>query len=351
MLKDPTRERLAAEITRDFNQMVESGQINAEPLPVRESDTPATEPQPAPTEPKVADKQEAQPAKDEPLLAGKYKDVDALVQGYNNLLGQSTKISTENQTYREQLNSMIRGRPEGMDANTHIPGGSPGADPRIDPLGRTPDWKTNAAVMKFSENTGLDPDVPAALAASIYDSVTQDIQRISAEAAQKALAPIYAQSQAEMYIQQKHPEASKLAPEIKLFLETADPVVQGTFKNLVDANNYAGAGDYAYLAFRQASGGQAQSDLQAQAKTTEHEQAQAKANAGLAPSSPGTPIHDNTTKDDAPSNEAILKLAERARNGDIHDQKAYRDATVGRMLKGDPNFQKMLARHNAEMGS
>lgn len=347
-MPDPTRERLAAEITRDFNDMVDSGQINAEKLP---SNEPAAnpEPQPAPTAPKVANKQEAQPAKDEPLLAGKYKDVDALVAGYNNLLGQSTKISNENQTYREQLEFVTRGRPEGMDAATHIPGGSPGAAPRIDPSTRTLDWKANEAVMKFSENTGLDPSIPAALAASIYDSVTQNIQSISAAAAQNAMAPFYAQSQAETYIQQKHPDANKLAPEIKLFLETADGVVQGTFKNLVDANNYAGAGDYAYLAYME-SNGRAQSDLKAQAKTTEHEQAQAKANAGLAPSSPGTPIHDNTTVDDAPSNENIQMLAARARNGDIHDQKAYRDATVGRLLKNDPNFQAMLKRHNREMG-
>ncbi len=342
------RDRLADDVQHQFNEMVESGQINSEKLPPRPGQKPE-EPAPIPTESDPTPQEKAPSAKVEPLLAEKYKSVPDLEQGYTHLLTQTGVISQENAQLREQL-AATQATPVAMPA-TQLPGGSPGADPRVDPLNRSSiDWKANGAVMKFSESTGLDPSIGADLASSIYDSVVQGATAAATRAAQDAVAPIHSQNQADAYMHQKHPEAFKFTQELQTYLGTADPTVKATFKNLVDANNFSGASEYLWFAYKQSSGKTVQSQLLAQAKETEPSREQAKAQAGVSSSSPGTPIHESTAQSEVPTNEEIAILAQRAMKGDIHDQKAYREATTGRMLKNDPNFQKMLQRHEREFG-
>jgi hypothetical protein len=224
-----------ADVVRQYNEGVEDGRVSGEKLP----GGPTEEAPAPPTAPPPVEENAAEPkAKgEEPLLAGKYKSAEELAKGYQNLLTQATRMSQENATYREQLEAVQSRRPvtEGQDS-AYVQGGSPGSEPRVNPLGRTPDWQASGAVRKFSESTGVEPSVVGELAADIYNSVVHEAQR----AAQAAVAPIYAQSKADAYIQQKHPDVVKFTPEVRVFLDTTDDsVVKETFKNLVEANNYA----------------------------------------------------------------------------------------------------------------
>ena len=345
------RKRLRAEVAQQFDDLVDGGKIAGNKLPAQEGlelATPVEEATPPTEQATPAEKPAKQPAKAEPQYAGKYKSVPELESGYEHLLKQSGIMSTENAQYREQLASMTATPPNTQ--ATQTPGGSPGMEQRVDPSAKSPVWNTNAAVMKFSESTGLDPSVAGDLAASIYDQAVASVQQSAMQAAQDAVAPIYAQTAADNYMQQNHPEAFKFTDELKTYLETANPQVKATFKNLADAKNFAGASEYAWLSYRQNAGDTAQSQVLAQAKESATEQAQAQANAGVAATSPGTPVHAESQKPDAPTNEEVTELAKRARTGDIHDQKRYREATVGRMLGNDPAFQKMVEKHNREFG-
>jgi hypothetical protein len=342
------REAFKAQFRQDYNALVADKEMSNDPLP-----TPGEAPAP-PTKPtETAEKVAGPKAKtEEPRLAGKYETVEELEKGYNHLLTQATKMSGENQSYREQLEAIQSRRPvtEGQDS-TFVQGGSPGAEPRVNPAARTPDWSASGAVKKFSETSGVEPSVAEGFAADIYASVVQVAQQEAQRAAQEAVAPIYAQSRADAYMQQNYPDAVKLAPEISLFLETTDnPVTKETFKNLADAKNIAGAMEYATLAYKNAMGADIEKRLRAESDETAAENADAKKHAGVTPSSPGTPVHAGAKQDDTFSNEDIEALAKKARTGDIHDQKRYRDATVGRMLKSDPNFQAMIKRHQKEFG-
>ncbi len=339
--------KIMGEFERDWNQMVDDGllpgepHVNpSEPVPIKVKVEGSEAP---PTEAPAVSKESMPPAEagEEPRkLAGKYNDSAALEKGYVNLLKQANTMAQENRQFREHQVS---------DPNlTQNPRSQ--AAPEATPPSAV-DWSSNPAVKAFSEGTGADPSVAEGLARGIYDSVVKDAVTAAQAAAQEAVAPLYAQGEADKYMQGKYPEAFKFTPELVSYMETADPVTKATFRNLVEAKNYAGASSYAWLTYKEDSGLSAQGTLQAEAKVTETERADAKANAGVTASLPGTSPREAKTEDEGYSTQQILELAAKARNsGDQKDATAYRDATIGRMLKADPQFQKMLANHNREYG-
>jgi hypothetical protein len=271
--------------------------------------------------------------------------VGELERGYSNLLAQTNTISGENKQYREQLASLTT-RQAYNEQVPHVPGGSPGAEPRVDPTARAT-LKDSGAVMKFAEKTGLDVSDVADFAQSIYDPIVE----IAQQAAQDAVAPIYANAEADAYMHKEHPDASKFTPELMAYHDTAPEKVKSIFANMTKAGERAGALEYLYLKYRHDMGNEAQGRIAANAEVTEEQRVQARADAGVSSSSPGTPIHAGTKSSDEPAIDDVLQLAANARSGDIHDQKAYRDATVGRMLQSDPNFVKMIKRFDAERGA
>lgn len=334
------------DVIRQYNQGVEDGNVSGEKLPGGPpEEAPAPPTTPPPVEEKVA---EPKAKEQEPLLAGKYKTPEDLAQGYQHLLTQATTMSQENAAYREQLEAIQNRRPvaEGQDS-AYVQGGSPGSEPRVNPVGRTPDWRDSGAVKKFSETTGAEPEVVAGLLSDVYNSVVAEAQR----AAQEAVAPIYAQNKADAYINQKHPEAPKFTKEVEAYLETADPVVKTTFSKMVEAKEFAGAMDYAWLSYKDATGRSVENQLKAESEEAAAETEDAKRHAGVKPSSPGTPSKQGAEDADEPDPKELEALLKRAQSGDIHDQKAYRDATVGKMLAKDPAFQAMMKRHNQEVGA
>ncbi len=339
--------KIRKEFERDWNQMVDDGLLPGEPH-VNPSEPVAVEakkegseapPTKAPAEPKESTPP-AEAGEEPRKFADKYNSVAELEQGYAHLNTLAQKMAAENRQFREQ------GTGDPVPAHDPRSQAAPEATPSS-----VVDWSSNPAVKAFSEGTGAEPHIARDLAQGIYDSVVREAVSAAQTAAQEAVAPLYAQGEADQYMQGKYPEAFKFTPELATYMETADPVTKATFRNLVEAKNYAGASSYAWLTYKEDSGLSKQGSLKAEAKITETERADSKANAGVTASQPGTSPRDAKVADEGYTNAQILELAQKARtSGDQKDQKAYRDATIGKMLKADPQFQKMLANHNREYG-
>lgn len=335
---DP-RTNVGNEFKEDWNNLIDHGLIpggekigDPEPTAVKEEAKPKEKPAPTPDESGKARE-----------WAGKYDSPEAMEKGYKNAEEHLVRLTKENKAFREQeaLRSTQTGTAQEQTPQAYT---EPVATPPA-PV----DWMANPAVKKFSEITGTDPSAGAEMAQGIYEAAVNAAVKQATQVAQEAVAPIYARGEADAYMAEKHSEAFKFTPEIAAYMETADPVVQATFRNEVAAKNYAGASKMAWLAYREDSGLSAQTQMKAEAKESESEQQTQKADAGVTATAPGTTPHTARDVADGPTQSEILELAAQARtSGDQKDQVRYRDATIGDMLKRDPAFQNMLTQHALE---
>jgi len=330
---DP-RNNVAKEFENDWNRMVKDDLIPGGEL--------IGEPEP------VAAKEEAKPKEESAYSpdntgnmrewAGKYSSPEEMEKGYKNAEKHLEQLVKENKAFREQeaLRESQTGVPQAQTPQNYAP---PEATPPA-----VVDWTKHPAVQKFSESTGNDP---SEMMQGVYEAAVNAAVRQATIVANEAIAPIYARGEADAYMAEHHSEAFKFTPEIAAYIQTADPVVQATFRNEVAQKNYAGAAKMAWMAYREDSGLFKQTQMKAEAGESAAEQQTQKADAGIAGTSPGTTPHSQRARNDGPSNQQIQELADRARLGTIHDQRRYRDATIGQMLKNDPAFQRVLAHHKA----
>jgi hypothetical protein len=94
-----------------------------------------------------------------------------------------------------------------------------------------------------------------------------------------------------------------------------------------------------------------QGQAEANAQVAETRRQETRAQAGVTAAAPGTPVHAAVPSTPQAPDPAVLKeMAAAARSGDTQAQQAYRRATVGTMLSQDPEYVRVMAKHNEEYG-
>lgn len=268
------------------------------------------------------------------LYANKFETAEKLEEGYYNLLNWASKLN-------RQLNAQQPPVPEMVDNPLlgTIPGSSPGSAPRVNPGARMPvDWKSDGAVVKFADKSALPADDVAEFAQRIADSAVSNVE----QTVQNTLAPLQAQIEmdaADRHMAQRYPDYVRYAPEMVLFLQTADPIVQQTFAGMMRTRQYVGASEYAWAMFKQERQSAAHGQLVAESQIAEGTRQVARANAAVSPSSPGTPIHASLSQDLGPDPQVLANLREGARAGDPQAQAALRRLTFGRLAEAQANAQ------------
>jgi hypothetical protein len=333
------RAKVAEGIRQQINQGIESGDIvGVEPLPdPSQSAAPPAAPEgaPAPTPPTGSESQEPAKPEEQPSeqVFGKYKDMTEAEKGYWNMVTQSKVIADENTRLREQLTQAALSQPQVQPVQaTTVPGSLPGADPRVNPVGR--DYERERAVKELSESLSIEPHLAERLMPATPAIDPNAMQETLRQIVREEVAPVQAQvqqAQAGAVIQQRHPDMVNFQPEIELFIQTADPVTQQTVKDLMGSGNYTGAMDYAILAYRQANAAQNQTQIQNQVEVDEAARTGARAAAAMPASSPGTPVHAADPDAVGPDPKYIQQLAEAARGGDRDAHTEYLRQTFLRL--------------------
>ena len=248
-------------------------------------------------------------------------------EGYYQLLNYTAQLARQNNVAQPQVPVMQDYPAPGM-----IPGSSPGAAPRVNPVARTPvDWKSNGAVVKLADKLAAQPEDLSEFAQAIADSTLQNVdQRV-----QEVTGPIQVQTAmdaADRYMAQQYPEYPRFAQEMALFLTAADPVVRGTFQDLMQKGAYVGAAQYAWAMFKMQTATARHGQLVAESQIAEGTRLQARANAAVSPSSPGTPIHSALQQDLGPDPNLLAALRERVKAGDPQAAIELRRQTFGRLM-------------------
>lgn len=274
-------------------------------------------------------------ASNTPRYANKFDTAEDMEQGYYQLLNFASELNRQLHTQQPPIMQM----PENTPTPLMIPGSSPGSEPRVNPGARTPvDWKSNGAVVKFADKSAMPADDVAEFAQSIADTAISGVE----QTVQQTLAPLQAQiamDAADRHMAQRYPEYTRFAPEMVLYLQSADPTVQGTFAEMMRKSLYVGASEYLWAMFRSARQTAAHGQLVAQSQLAEGTRQTARANAAVSPSSPGTPIHAALGQDLGPDPQVLSNLREGARNGDGRAAAELRRLTFGRLAEQQANAQ------------
>lgn len=218
---------------------------------------------------------------------GKYRTVEDFKKGYWHLNNTLSSATDQLSVLRNLVGDGSDGSTPRADAQpATIPGSTPGARPRVNPLAAQPivDWTKNSAVQKVSEESGVPVEALGALAS--------EIARQGAETFEARIAPMAAQSlvnDASVLMDQTYPNAKKHLQEVKNFI-TVNPNVGRTVADLLKAGNYFGAMEYGYTMYTVAAGIQTEDKLRADAAVAETARVDARANAGQ-PTSPNTGVH------------------------------------------------------------
>jgi hypothetical protein len=186
-------------------------------------------------------------------------------------------------------------------------------------------------VVKLADKIAAQPEDLSEFAQAIADTALQSVE----QKVQQDLAPLQAQiamDAADRHMAQRYPEYTRFGQELVTFLQTSDSVVQGTFKNLMDAGAYVGAAEYAWTMFQRQMQTAGQGRLVAESQIAEGTRQQARANAAVSPSSPGTPIHAALGRDLGPDPQMLANLRERAKAGDQYAAVQLRRETFGRLM-------------------
>lgn len=285
---------------------------------------PAGQPAPTAGEPKGTE----EPAV-EPLVFGKYKTQADAEKGYFHLLNYATGLRDKLTQYEQQPATFQPVYPASVG---QMPGSSPGSQARVNPALRNPvDFKADSSVVKLAEKLAVEPD---ALAETLQAVANQTIAA-SQQVVQEQLAPLQTQqamAAAEAMMTQRHPEWTRFAPEMLVYMQSADPVTQHTIKRLMDTGEYFGALEYGWTMFQRQQLSAAHGQVLAESQLADGARVAARANASLAPSSPGTPVHAALPQSQAPDPEYLKDLRERHRLGDQAATLELRRLTFGTLL-------------------
>ena len=328
------RDALKADIMADKTaemqrEAVQNGQILLQPVQQSQQPQTAVTPpagQPGPTPEQTQGNVEQAP--NTRLYANKFETPEKMEEGYYQLLNFASQLN-------RQLNAAQPHVPEMVDTPQFpqmIPGSSPGAAPRVNPGARTPvDWKSNGAVVKLADKLAAQPEDLSEFAQAVTDHALQSVdQRV-----QQELAPLQTQmamDAADRLMSQRYPEYTRFAPEMVMYLQIADPIVQGTFRDLLSRGAYVAASEYAWTMFQRQTQTLAHGQIVAESQIAEGNRQTARANAAVSPSSPGTPIHAAIGRDLGPDPQTLDNLRERARAGDQYAAIQLRRETFGRLM-------------------
>jgi hypothetical protein len=331
------RNQLAKNVNKQMNEMIASGEIQGDPIPVEiptpvtaelEATPPEAKAKEAPTAP---EKKEETETDTERLVFGKYKSEQEAEKGYYEMVNRFSPVLEENKRLKEQILSLAgMGQPQPANgAGPLVPGSSPGAAPRVNPVARgNVDWRHDDAVAKLAESLSVEPDQIAQLAEKLLERATETAQDVVAE----RFAPIQAQAEAEAYARNRYPEAYKFLPELKVFIEMADVQTQQTLQALVASNNHLAAMEYAWTKFKDQMQVNTKATMQVNAQAAEAERKVVKAAASVPSGGPGTPIHAADPNANDPDPKLLADLREKMQEGNVDATTLYRRLMVGRML-------------------
>lgn len=346
---DEARKAMGAKMTEKLNEGIGSGLITGlEPIPMQERGVPGAEPPvpvpaasaptPVPVDPPTDPAVEVQdpsvgtpppetdpnPQEPEPPIFGKFKDLKIAEESYYGTINTLSDTLDENTRLKQQL-AMVQGTPPYGQPAT-IPGPSPGARDRVNPIAQNIDWGADAGVVKVAQEVGVEPAQLAPLMESMEARMAATVEA-NVEA---SLAPARMEREASVYMQQHYPESLKHQAEMAVFVKT-NPNVGSNMQSMVVGGNVAGALEYAWQMYSVAKGIDTQSAMQANSEVAEEERLTARAAAGL-PASPNTPVHAAMQENQAPTAEYLAELNARASAGDDAAIRERRRNTFGSIL-------------------
>ena len=347
---DQIRAAMSAQITQEFNQLVDQGAITGiEKIPVAGAPAavPAAAASPAAAAPAAA--VPAAVAKVEPPTApapgeafnkethglGKYNTLEELRKGYFNAVNTlSTKLDdsvskdTEIASLRQQLTA-FGANPQAGNAAT-VPASVPGGSARVNPVARNPiDFSADPVLKQFAEESS----VPTELLIQAIDRVaTARAEQISAEVVNAKIDPLQRMTEAETYMRTKYPDSVNHTAEVANFLKTNqdEAVIVGKLVNMGEPSK---AFEYAFKQYAAHVGLDLEKKMVANSAVAEEERLAARAQAGL-PTSPNTGVMAARPSTEAPTREEIQALNEAAGPGLSQDMAAVirRRRLLGSML-------------------
>jgi hypothetical protein len=269
------------------------------------------------------------------LIFGKYKSMEEAKRGYFELQNYASQTKTQLENLKRpatQASPVNPGVGDGVAAT--VPGGSPGAQDRVNPVSRNFDWSQNEAVAKASEQLGVDTSALAPL----MDMMVGEAERITQERLDSTLGPMQAQAQAQARMARENPDFVRLESDVSMWLEVNPQIAQSVI-NMHNQGLYNEAYDYAWSKFQGAQLATTEQEMKANQQVAEEERKTARAAAGL-PSTPGTPVHAAAKSDDV-SGEELLKLEEQYRKGDAEAGRKVRMIRMKSMMS-EKDWEKFL---------
>lgn len=348
---DQIRAAMSAQITQEFNQLVDQGAITGvAKIPVAGAAAPAAPVPPAPAASPAAAAPAAAPAaavvpptapapgeafNKETHGLGKYNTLEELRKGYFNAvntlstkLDDSTSKDTEIASLRQQLTA-FGANPQAGNAAT-VPASVPGGSLRVNPVARNPiDFSTDPVLKQFAEESSVAPEL---LIQAIDRVATARAEQIAAEVVNAKIDPLQRMTEAETYMRAKYPDSVNHINEVSNFLKTnMDEAV--IVAELVQMGKPAKAMEYAFKQYAAHVGLDLTKKMEANAAIAEEERLAARAQAGL-PTSPNTGVMAARPSTEAPTREEIQALNEAAGPGLSQDAAATirRRRLLGSML-------------------
>ena len=330
--KTPAEHRadMSKKIAEEMQAKYEQGrQVHvAQPAPVGNPLAPAPEKEekPAPKAPTAKESKSEKPA--EELIFGKYKSMEEAEKGYYESVKYANSAMDELSAIKNQASATPGSTPAGGQATT-APGGSPGARERVDPSQRNlppVDWRTNEAVVKVSEETGIPVDQLGMLADAIRNQSAREAQ----EVVDARLTPMQAQADAEAYMRKTYPDAYNHLDEMSLFLK-GNPGIAQVAGSLAGVGDQRAAMEYVWTQYRANIGRNAQAKMQVNAEVAEEQRVEARAAAGL-PAATGTSVHAALAESNGPTQEQLAALLAARKAGDQQAAILHRRATLGHLL-------------------
>ena len=263
----------------------------------------------------------------EPLIFGKYKTMG---------IAETSMINTQNtlsQAYDqiaslEQRLALQNGTPPYAGQPATLPGGSPGARERVNPLAPV-DWGIDEGVVSVAQNVGVEPAQLAPLAETVYAKAREGV----AAEVEAQLAPQRQQQDAAAYMQANYPESLNHQVELSNFVR-GNANVATNMQSMIAAGNSAGALEYSWQMYSVAQGLDTQSAMRANASVAEDERVAARAHAGL-PASQNNPIHASAQKGAPPTEEQMAHLLARRKAGDQDAEILHRRMGIASQLPAE----------------
>lgn len=321
------RARMSAQISREFNALVDQGAITGvDKIPMPDAPAAAVPAAPvvpaaaAPTAPAAAPATASVPAASEPAAVpfdreihglGKYNTMEELRKGYFNA------VNTLSSTLDEL--SSLRQQPAANPPAAIVPASVPGGSPRVNPAARNPiDFTADPVLKQFAEESTIAPEL---LIQAIDRVATIRAEQIADERVDARIIPLQQMSEAESQMRQRYPDSVNHITEVGNYLKVNRDEAE-TVTALFQAGKSFKAMEYAYKAYREHLGTVEEKKMVANAAVAEEERTAARAAAGL-PTSPNTGVlAARPNVNEAPTREEIAALNEAAGHGLSQDHAA-----------------------------